>query len=267
MIGAIIGDIVGSRFEGWVHTNCKSKEFELFHKDCRPTDDSIMTLSVGKSLLEYNGNVEMLKEFVTATMQEYGMRYPDAGYGGMFRKWIRAFDPKPYYSYGNGSAMRTSPCAYVAKSLEEAIKISRAVASVTHNHPEGIKGSEATTVAIFMALNGKTMTEIRDHIIKNYYSIDFTLDEIRPNYEFDVTCQGSVPQALEAFFESTGFEDAIRNAISIGGDSDTIAAITGGIAEAHYGVPDKIREKALSYLDDDLKSIISDFENRYEKKE
>ena len=266
MIGAIIGDIVGSRFEGWTHPNCKSKNFEVFHKDCNFTDDSVMTVAVAKALLDYDGDVEMLKGFATATMQEYGMRYPNAGYGGMFRKWIRSVDPKPYTSYGNGSAMRTSPCAYAAKNLEEAIEISRAIAEITHNHPEGIKGAEATTVAIFMALHSKTIAEIREHITKNYYSIDFTLDEIRDDYSFDVTCQGSVPQALQAFFESTCFEDAIRNAISIGGDSDTIGAITGGIAEAYYGVPNKIREQALSYLDIGLKEIISAFENQYGQK-
>ena len=265
MIGAIIGDIVGSRFEGWIHPNCKSKEFELFHKDCRPTDDSIMTLTVAKALLNYDGDIEMLKGFATATMREYGLKYPNAGYGGMFRRWINSYNPTPYNSYGNGSAMRTSPCAYVSKSLEEAVEVSRAVAEITHNHPEGINGAEATTVAIYMALNGKTMVEIREYIIKNYYNIDFTLDAIRPDYEFDVTCQGSVPQALEAFFESTGFEDAIRNAISIGGDSDTIAAITGGIAEAYYGVPKELREQVLNYLDDGLREIVFAFENKYEQ--
>lgn len=266
MIGAIIGDIVGSRFEGWVHPNCKSKNFEMFHKDCSFTDDSVMTVAVAKALLDYDGDVEMLRGFATATMQEYGMRYPNAGYGGMFHKWIRSVDPKPYNSYGNGSAMRTSPCAYSAKNLEEAIEISRAIAEITHNHPEGIKGAEVTTLAIFMALHGGTIDDIRECILTNYYNIDFTLDEIRADYEFDVTCQGSVPQALEAFFESTNFEDAIRNAISIGGDSDTVGAITGGIAEAYYGVPNKIREQALNYLDDDLRKIIADFENRYERK-
>ncbi|MDU7194378.1 MAG: ADP-ribosylglycohydrolase family protein, partial [Streptococcus sp.] len=166
-------------------------------------------------------------------------------------------------SYGNGAAMRISAVGFVADSIEQAKSLSQAVTAVTHNHPEGIKGAEATAVAIFLARNGASMDEIRDHIDKNYYPMDFTLYDIREDYTFDVTCQGSVPQALEAFFESENFEDAIRNAISIGGDSDTIAAICGGIAEAYYGIPEDIRQEALTFLDDRLLEIVVDFENTY----
>lgn len=159
--------------------------------------------------------------------------------------------------------MRISAVGFVADSIEQAKSLSQAVTAVTHNHPEGIKGAEATAVAIFLARNGASMDEIRDHIDKNYYPMDFTLDDIREDYTFDVTCQGSVPQALEAFFESENFEDAIRNAISIGGDSDTIATICGGIAEAYYGIPEDIRQEALTFLDDRLLEIVVDFENTY----
>ncbi|MBP5151731.1 MAG: ADP-ribosylglycohydrolase family protein, partial [Lachnospiraceae bacterium] len=164
---------------------------------------------------------------------------------------------------GNGAAMRVSACGFVADSLEQTKELSAAVTKISHNHPEGMKGAEATAVAIYMARTGSSMQEIRDYITANYYDIDFTLDEIRPTYSFDVTCQGSVPQALEAFFESTSFEDAIRNAISIGGDSDTLAAITGGVAEAFYGIPEDIRAEAVEFLDPRLREVLEKFEGRF----
>ena len=197
---------------------------------------------------------------VISCMQEYGRRYPDAGYGGRFYRWIFSSNPKPYNSYGNGAAMRVSPCGFAAKSLEEAILLARTVTQVTHNHPESMKAAEAVISAIYLARAGKTLDEIRDYITERYYRIDFTLDEIRPSYHFDVSCQGSVPQAFAALFESSGFEDAIRNAISIGGDSDTIAAITGSMAEAYYGVPEEIRQQAFEFLDADLRNVIQKFE-------
>lgn len=260
MIGAIIGDIVGSRFE-W--HNIKTKEFELFHRRCRPTDDSVMTLAVAQAILDSEGDPASLSQNAVRHMQALGRRYPDAGYGGRFRKWLRAENPQPYRSYGNGSAMRVSPCGFAAKTLEEAVAMADAVTRVTHNHPEGMKGAEAVAAAIFLARSGKSMAEIRAYIEQNYYPLGFTLDEIRPSYTFDVSCQGSVPQALEAFFESESFEDAIRNAISIGGDSDTIAAIAGGIAEAYYGVPEEIRDMAISYLDDTQMEILIAFSEKY----
>ena len=261
MLGAIIGDIAGSRFE-W--TNIKSKQFELFHEKCFPTDDSIMTMAVAKAILASKGDLAKLEQEAVTYMQMLGRRYPDAGYGERFYEWLFLKDPKPYHSLGNGAAMRVSPCGFAAKTMEEAISLAKAVTKVTHNHREGMKAAEAVTVAIFMARSGKRLAEIREHIENKYYRINFTLDQIRPTYEFDVTCQGSVPQAFEAFFESTGFEDAIRNAISIGGDSDTIAAIAGGMAEAYYGIPPAIKEKVLAFLDDDLVKIVQEFERNYE---
>lgn len=231
MIGAIVGDIAGSRFE-W--HNIKTKEFEFLMRDCHFTDDTVMSLAVCDALMSCKTDHGDLPAQAIVCMQEYGVDYPDAGYGGRFRQWIAENNPQPYNSWGNGSAMRVSGCGYAATSVEEAIRLADMVTAVTHNHPEGMKGAEATAVAVFLARTGKNLLEIRDYINKNYYPINFTLDSIRDGYEFDVSCQGSVPQALEAFFESTCFEDAIRNAISIGGDSDTIAAITGAVAEAYY---------------------------------
>ena len=259
VIGAIIGDIVGSRFE-W--NNHRSKDFELFTGECFATDDSIMTLAIGKALMESKSGWSDLGEQAVRCMQEVGRPYPRCGYGGRFWDWMYSDHPKPYNSFGNGAAMRVSACGFVARSLEEAKALSKAVTEVTHNHPEGLKGAEATVVAIYMARTGSTIEEIRDVIDQEYYPIDFTLDEIRDTYAFNETCQDTVPQALEAFFESNSFEDAIRNAISVGGDSDTLAAITGGIAEAYYGVPADLRDMAETYLDNRLLSILHRYENR-----
>lgn len=260
MLGAIIGDLSGSRFE---HNNIKTKDFDLLTYKCEPTDDSIMSLAVAQALLECNENHAQLGEKTVRWMQKLGRKYPHAGYGGSFYKWIYSEAPSPYNSYGNGAAMRVSACAYAAKSLDEAKALSKAVTEVTHNHPESIKGAEAITVAIYMALHESSILEIRDTINDHYYPMDFTLAGIRDAYTFDVTCQGSVPQAIMAFLESTDFEDAIRNAISIGGDSDTIAAMAGGIAEAYYGIPAKIRDHALTFLDKDMLNILNAFESRY----
>lgn len=261
MIGAIIGDIVGSRFEWHNH---RSKDFELLHEKCFFTDDSIMTVALCDALLNSKENSSNLGEEAVKSMREFGRKYPKSGYGGGFRKWLKSSDPQPYNSWGNGSAMRVSGCGYAGKSIDEVKALSKAVTEVTHNHPEGLKGAEAVAVAIFMARNGSDMSEIKDFITENYYPLDFTLDEIRDEYVFNETCQDTVPQALEAFFESTDFEDAIRNAISVGGDSDTLAAITGSVAEAYYGVPDEIRQKTLTYLTDELKDVLFRFEKEYE---
>lgn len=262
MLGALIGDISGSRFE-W--HNIKSKDFELLSSlnGCRPTDDSVMTLAVAQAILDCNGSISVLPQKTVARMQEFGRKYPKAGYGGRFSKWLLSSDPQPYNSFGNGAAMRVSACGFAATSLDDAVALARAVTEVTHNHPEAMKAAEAVAAAIYMAKTGLSLIEIRDYIEQHYYKINFTLDSIRANYSFDVTCQGSVPQAFEALFESTGFEDAIRNAISIGGDSDTIAAITGGIAEAYYGVPSDLRKHALSFLDETLLSVLNAFEAKY----
>ncbi len=259
MLGAIVGDISGSRFE-W--ENHKSKDFDLLTYRCHPTDDSNMTLAVAQAILRCSGDWSRLSEYAVASMRELGRKYP-RGYGGRFKEWIWSEHPRPYGSWGNGSAMRVSPCAWAAKTMEEALALSDAVTEVTHNHPEGMKGARAITAAIFMARQGASMLEIRDHIHREYYPLTFTLDQIRPDYTFDVSCQGSVPQAIEAFLESTGFEDAIRNAISIGGDSDTIAAMAGSIAEAYYGIPSGIRDHAVSFLDGTQLGIVNAFEKAY----
>ena len=260
-LGAITGDIVGSVYE-W--NNIKTKDFPFFSSKCFPTDDSIMTLAIAKALLECNGSYLDLSQKAIDNMLLLGALYPHTGYGGRFSSWLNALKPKPYNSFGNGSAMRVSAVCYAAASIEEVKELSYKVTSVTHNHVEGIKGAEATAVAIYMALQGSSIQEIKDVIIKDYYPMDFTLDEIRDTYRFNETCQNTVPQALEAFFESIGFEDAIRNAIVLGGDSDTIAAITGGIAAAYYGIPDNIYNKALEYLDDYLIEIHDCFYKKYE---
>ena len=263
MTGAIIGDIVGSIYE---FDNIKTKEFKLFDKSCMFTDDTVMTVAVAKALMSFDDitqeNAEEFKECLVDAMHEIGRKYPDCGYGGHFYFWIMKNKREPYNSFGNGSAMRVSPVAWYAKTLEQAELVAKLTAEVTHNHPEGIKGAVVTAGASFLAGNGATMDEIKKYVSK-YYSIDFTLDEIRPTYTFDVTCQGSVPQAMQCFFESIDFEDAIRNAISIGGDSDTLAAIAGAVAGAYYDVDEDVRETALSFLDETLLDITLDFERKY----
>lgn len=267
MLGAIIGDIVGSRFE--LH-NIKTKDFQMFTKQSKPTDDSIMTLAIAKAILFCDGrDFSQLGEKTVACMQWIGLKYPHAGYGKQFISWLRSKNPQPYNSYGNGAAMRVSPCAYAAETLDEALELAKTVTEVTHNHPEGIKGAQATVAAVFLALHGSSIEEIRAHINENYYPMNFTLDEIRPTYpahRFDGSCQGTVPQAIMAFLESNNYEDAIRSAISIGGDSDTIASITGAIAGAYYGVPDAIQLLVNPFLDEFQRGIIEQFESAYGKR-
>lgn len=263
MIGAIIGDIVGSRFE---FDNYRAKDFEFLTHKCFFTDDSVMSLAVCEALMHCKPDYSDLNNETIESMRRIGRSYPHCGYGGSFHRWMYSNNPQPYNSYGNGAAMRVSGCGYAANSIAEAVALSKAVIEITHNHPEGLKGAEATTIAVYMARTGSSLMAIRDCIVKNYYPINFTLDSIRDTYQFNETCQDTVPQALEAFFESTSFEDAIRNAISIGGDSDTLAAITGAVAEAYYGVPNNIRKHALKFLDDRLLKILLDFENMYPAK-
>ncbi len=264
MTGAIIGDIVGSRFEFY---NCKTKDFTLFTPRCFFTDDTVMTLAVAKALNNFETitDYEAFKKVLISCMHEVGNQYPNCGYGGRFYHWIRNRKNEPYNSYGNGSAMRVSPVGWYAHSLEEAEKLAKATAEITHNHPEGIKGAVSVAGAIYLARTGSTMDDIRKYVSR-FYKIDFTLDEMRPVYGFHETCQDSVPQAFEAFFESDSFEDAVRNAISIGGDSDTIAAITASIAEGFYGIEDNFKETAVSYLDERLLKIYTDFINFSEVK-
>ena len=260
MLGAIIGDIAGSI---WEFKPSKTKNFEMLTDiDCF-TDDSVMTFAIAKSLLECKSDYSDLSEIAVKNMQLLGRIYPDAGYGGRFSGWLRSDNPQPYNSFGNGSAMRVSPCGIAANSVEEAKILSRKVTEVTHNHPEGIKGAEATAVAIFLAKTGRTQLEIKKYINDNYYPMNFTLDEIREDYCFDVTCQGSVPQAIKAFIEAKDYEDCIRNAISLGGDCDTQAAIAGSIAEYAFGIPESLRKRAIGYLTEDLLQILNSFESKY----
>ncbi|MCM1365037.1 MAG: ADP-ribosylglycohydrolase family protein [Faecalibacterium sp.] len=280
MLGAIVGDIVGSVYE-W--HNIKTKDFPLFQNDCSFTDDTVMTCAVAEAIM--NGGKR--EDFINA-MKAYGRMYPNAGYGFRFSTWLFSNNSDPYNSFGNGSAMRVSPCAWIM-DCEFAAKTglwpsngryqAKLSAEVTHNHPEGIKGALATADAIFICRYyfggyykecGKPINNnpaeckkrIKEYIEQTYgYNLSQTLDEIRPTYRFNETCQDTVPQAIIAFLESTDFEDAIRNAISLGGDSDTLAAITGSIAEAAYGIPDWIKDKAYSYLDDPLKDLLSRWQN------
>lgn len=258
MIGAICGDIIGSIYE---RENTKSKKFQLFGEGNCFTDDSVMTCAIANACYEYSNNKDKdkFKKDCIFYMQKLGLSHINAGYGGTFIYWLVTKNPSPYNSFGNGSAMRVSPVAYVAETLEEAENLAKISASVSHNHPEGIKGAKAVAGSIWLLLNGSSKEDIRNYINKNYYNLNFSIDSIRDKYVFDVTCQGSVPQAIEAFLESESFEDAIRLAISLGGDSDTIAAITGSLAEACYSVPENIKNQALRYLDDELLSTLKLF--------
>ncbi len=264
MIGAIIGDIAGSRFE---FDNHRSKDFELFSPRCFVTDDSVMTLSVAEALLECRGDYSDLGRKCVAAMQRIGRNYPDCGYGGAFYDFIFSDNPRPYNSWGNGAAMRVSSVSYCAETLEEVKLLSRKVTEVSHNHPEGIKGAEAAAVCAYMARSGSTKEEIRRYVEENYYPLDFTIDGIRETYCFNESSQQTVPQAIEAFLESESFEDAVRTAVSVGGDSDTLAAITGSIAEPFYGVPLTMRHTVKRrFLDRRLLKILEDFERVYPAK-
>lgn len=274
MLGAIVGDIVGSIYE-W--NNIHTKNFPLFREDCFFTDDTVMTCAVAEAVM--NGGKR--DDFIDA-MKEYGAMYPNVGYGIKFLEWLMSDSREPYHSFGNGSAMRVSPCAWIMDCgfydrmgmlPERGRKIARLSAEVTHNHIEGINGALATADAIFFSrfyfgdYSGNSKSReydstkckiwLRDYIERTYgYDLSRRLDDIRITYKYDITCQGTVPEAIISFLESDSFEDAIRNAISIGGDSDTLAAITGSIAEAAYGIPDWIQEKAYSYLDDNLRDVV-----------
>ena len=249
MIGAVIGDIAGSVYE-W--NNIKTKEFPFFQAKCFFTDDTVMTIAVAEGLM--NGGTK--DNFIDA-MKKYGRMYPGAGYGGRFGNWLFSEDREPYHSWGNGSAMRTAAVGWWFDSLEETRRMAALAAGVTHNHPEGIKGAESTAAAIFLARTGHGKAEIRDYVEREFgYDLSRNLDEIRPGYRFNESCQDTVPQAIVAFLGSTDFEDAIRSAISLGGDSDTLAAITGSIAEAAYGVPQELKDEAWAYLDEPLRSVL-----------
>lgn len=254
MLGAIIGDIIGSVYE---HDNIKTTDFPLFSTGCRFTDDTVLTVALADSILSGKN--------YTAKLEEYYYRYPRAGYGGNFIKWASGMDHKPYNSWGNGSAMRVSPVGYAYDNLQTVLEKAKESAEVTHNHPEGIKGAQAVASAIFIARTGSNKIDICRYIESQFkYNLNRKLDDIRRYYIFDVSCQGSVPEAIIAFMESDSYESAIRNAISLGGDSDTIACIAGGIAEAYYhGVPPEIAETAISMLPDKLLKVINEFRTKY----
>ncbi len=262
MIGAIIGDIAGSRFE---FNNHKSKKFTLIAPDCCFTDDTVMTCAIAEALMT-KGENETLQSAAIRTMHSIGKHYPNCGYGYYFYTWILNDLTRPYNSLGNGAGMRISPVPFAFDDHETMLKAAEAVTEVSHNHPEGIKGALAVADVIWMARQKKSFDEIRQTVNEKYYRLDFTCDEIRPTYEHVETCMDSVPQAIEAFLESTSFEDAIRTAVSIGGDSDTIACMVGGMAEAYWGVPDDIRALAEKHLDARLLDIVKRFETKYQNR-
>lgn len=260
MLGAIIGDIVGSIYE-W--DNHRNKDFLFFAKNGFFTDDSVMTLAVAEALTICHQKREVLAKEVVSCMQYWGNRYPDRGYGGRFTSWLLSAKPQPYQSYGNGAGMRIAPVAYVGQSLVEVKQLSQMVTGVTHNHPEGYLAAEAIAVCTYFARKGKSKTFIRNYVINHYYPLTLTLDEIRPDNIFSEKASVATPQAIQAFFEADDFEDAIRNAISIGGDSDTIAAMTGAIAEAYFGIPETLRVNGLSYLTPALRHVYRQFQKTF----
>lgn len=254
MIGAIAGDIIGSVYE-W--HNIKTKVFPLFSGMCQFTDDSILTISLADSIMAGISYIDNMKKFYRL--------YPFAGYGGSFHKWARSEKPEPYNSWGNGAAMRISPVGYAYNELDTVLQKAKEFTEVTHNHPEGIKGGQATAVAIFLARTGTSKNEIKEFIETRFkYDLSKHVDDIRPTYEFNESSQGTVPQAIRVFIDSTDYEDAIRTAVSLGGDSDTIACITGGIAQAFYGgVPEPIIGKVYEILDERLGNITKEFMKKF----
>ena len=265
MLGAIIGDIVGSIYE---FDNIKTKDFELFDRECFFTDDTVMSIAVAEALLDTQpGDKEdEIRNKLVVSMKKWGREYPHAGYGGHFAGWLRTDDTQPYNSYGNGSAMRASAAGWLYYDMFTTRYMARLTSAVTHNHPEGIKGAEATAAAIFLARNGAPKQEIREYVEKEFsYNLDFTCDEIRPTYYFNETCMDTVPQAIVAFLDGESFEDVIRTGVSIGGDTDTLCAIAGSVAEAYYGIPEDIGETAKSFLTYDLLEVVEKFYNKLQK--
>jgi ADP-ribosylglycohydrolase len=261
ILGAITGDIIGSVYE---FHNVKRTDFDLFTPKTTFTDDSVLTVATMKTLL----SGETTSADYTRLYQSYGRKYPNRGWGNRFHYWIHADDPQPYDSWGNGSAMRASPIGWVFDTIEEVLAEAEKSASVSHNHSEGIKGAQAAALAVFLARNGVGKKDIKRNIRDRFgYNLERTCDEIRADYSFDESCQGTVPEAVISFLESTDYEDAIRLAVSLGGDSDTLACITGGIAEAYYGgVPSNLAAKALSLLPDELIGVIAQFSAKYRSK-
>lgn len=261
MYGTILGDMIGAPYE--FDRGTKTKDFPLFTQESQFTDDSIMALAVAEGLLISNGRTEYrVKYSTTRSMQKWGRAYPhpQGGYGGRFIRWLFSENPEPYGSFGNGSAMRVAAAGWLYDSLEKTRKVARWTAEVTHNHPEGIKGAEATASAIYLARTGSSKDEIRDYIVREFgYDLSRTCDEIRPAYHHMESCQETVPEAITAFLESENFEDAIRTAVSLGGDSDTLTCITGGMAEAFYGVPEDLKKECRNRLPADLLAVLDEF--------
>ena len=260
MYGAILGDIIGSPYE--FDRGEKTKDFPLFPPHARFTDDTVMTIAVAEALISAGAGAseENVKTDVVRHMQHWGRHYPRVGYGGLFRQWLAMVGPQPYGSFGNGSAMRVSSVGWLYDSLARTREVARWTAEVTHNHPEGVKGAEAVASAIFLARTGHTREEIRDYIAEVFgYDLDRTPDEIRPTYHMDATCQGSVPEAIISFLESRDLIDAIRNAVSLGGDTDTTACIAGSIAEAFYGCMDEEKEACEIRLPEEMRAVLAAF--------
>ncbi len=262
MYGAILGDIIGFPYE--FNGGDKTKDFPLFCRRSRFSDDSVMTIAVADALMRAGkASDETVKKELVDSMQKWGHKYPHAGYGGLFRRWLASGNPEPYGSFGNGSAMRVSSVGWFYETLEETRRFARLSAEVTHNHPEGIKGAEATASAIFLARKGFPKAKIKDYIVGEFgYDLSRTCDEIRPDYHPVASCQETVPEALTAFFEGDGFEDVIRTAVSLGGDADTLTCIAGGIAEAFYGVPRELLAECKRRLPEDMIAVLDDFDKR-----
>ncbi len=263
MIGAILGDIIGSIYE---FNPIKTKDFDLIDPmRNHVTDDTLMTMAIGKAVMEAKNDFELLSRKAQAYMLDIGQRYP-SGYGGMFKEWLKSDDPKPYGSYGNGAAMRVSACGIAYDTIEDVYLCADAVTAVTHNHPEGMKAARATAEAVFMAKKGHSKIEIRK-AMSTYYNMYTNLDEIRPRYRFTEDAKYTVPQAIISFLESTDFEDAIRNAVSLGGDADTLAAIAGSIAAEYYGVPKSLMDMVDEHLvKEELIGLLRGFQELYPQK-
>lgn len=257
MFGAVIGDIVGSPYEFGSH---KRKDFPLFGHNCRATDDSVMTIAVGLACVDgHLCDEQRFKADLIRHMRALGRMYPSAGYGEMFFRWLMDDSADSYGSYSNGSAMRVSPVAWAGESLEDVLRLAAWSAEVTHDHPDAIKGAQAVAAAIYLARTGQDQDAIRDYICRHFYDLDFTLEQIRPTYEADLSCEGSVPQAIMCFLEARDYTDAVRNAVSLGGDGDTQAAMAGAIAEAYFGIPEEVLEEGLEYLDETLREYLLEY--------
>lgn len=253
MLGALAGDLIGSVYE---HHPIKTTRFPLFQPESRFTDDSVLTVAVADAILTGRPYRE--------AVLDWGRRYPRAGYGGAFRAWLRARDPRPYGSWGNGSAMRVGPVRWAFATEDDVLNQAASSAAITHDHPEGVKGAQATALAIYLARTGASKATLRDRVQSRFgYDLTRAVESIRPGYRFDVSCQGTVPEALIAFLDAGSYEETVRNAISLGGDADTLACIAGAVAEAFYGVPEAIRAETLARLTPDLRAVVEAFERAY----